>query len=221
MAAIIHGAKMWLSRGVLLRMAPFGYSWKHRVPQTLCRYEYDPDRTVENTLTVFSLENDDTVRQAINAWNAKHPETKIEYTVGMENAEQSGITEEDVVRQLNTQMLAGTSPDILILDGLSADSMIEQGMLQDLSTLADWSMVQENMLNAYCQDGAVYGIPMGYCAYLAGGRPDTVDDRLLTLDGLADAVEQMPDRKVIRPIAAFRSAVLSTSRYSINFIRQR
>ena len=37
------------------------------------------------------------------------------------------------------------------------------------------------------------GIPMGYCAYLAGGRPDTVDDRLLTLDGLADAVEQMPD----------------------------
>ena len=55
------------------------------------------------------------------------PKLKFEYTVGMENAEQSGITEEDVVRQLNTQMLAGTSPDILILDGLSADSMIEQG----------------------------------------------------------------------------------------------
>lgn len=195
---LMHGSDYTWGQNVVVKgcAAPDGTLWllmETSGAQTLCRYEYDPDRTVENTLTVFSLENDDTVRQAINAWNAKHPETKIEYTVGMENAEQSGITEEDVVRQLNTQMLAGTSPDILILDGLSADSMIEQGMLQDLSTLADWSMVQENMLNAYCQDGAVYGIPMGYCAYLAGGRPDTVDDRLLTLDGLADAVEQMPD----------------------------
>lgn len=158
--------------------------------QTLCRYVYDPAKTVENTLTVYSLEESALVRQAIAEWNNLHPETRFEYTVGMTNAEGTGATREDVIRQLNTELLAGTGPDLLILDGLAGDSLIRQGLLTDLTGLADWSAVRENVLAAYTREDGLYAVPMGMRAYIVGGRPDTVDDRLLSLSGITDAMEQ-------------------------------
>ena len=158
--------------------------------QTLCRYVYDPAKTVENTLTVYSLEESALVRQTIAEWNTLHPETRIEYTVGMTNAEGTGATREDVIRQLNTELLAGTGPDLLILDGLAGDSLIRQGLLTDLTGLADWSAVRENVRAAYAREDGLYAVPMGMRAYIVGGRPDTVDDRLLSLSGIADAMEE-------------------------------
>lgn len=160
--------------------------------QSLYRYVYDPDKTVENTLTVFSLEENGTVRQTIAAWNSLHPETQVEYTVGMAQADQTGVTREDVIRQLNTQLLAGSGPDVVILDGLSADSMIDQGMLADLSELGDWSGVRDNVLSSYRREEGLFAIPTGLCAYIAGGRPETVDQRIESLAGIADAMEAMP-----------------------------
>ena len=160
--------------------------------EQLYRYVYDSELTVERTLTIFSLEEDSTVRQTIAAWNTDHPETRIEYTVGMANADQTGITEEDVIRQINAELLAGGGPDLLILDGLSSDSLIEQGVLTDLSGLGDWSAVRSNLLSGFAKEDELYAVPTGFSACIAGGRPDQVDDRLLSLQGLADAVQAMP-----------------------------
>lgn len=158
--------------------------------QTLYRYVYDPDRTVENTLTIFSLEESALIRQTIAAWNALHPEIRVEYTVGMTSAEGTSATREDVIRQLNTRLLAGEGPDLLILDDLSANSMIRQGLLTDLTDLANWSNVRSNVLASYTREDGLYAIPAGMRAYITGGRPGTVDERLQTLDGIASAMEE-------------------------------
>ena len=44
-----------------------------------------------------------------------------------------GVTRTDALKTLNTEIMAGKGPDILILDGISAQTYVEQGMLEDLS----------------------------------------------------------------------------------------
>ena len=101
----------------------------------LLRYDYDPAlvRPETRTLTVYSLEENPTVRQAVSQCMLEHPELEVRYEVGM----QEGLEKEDVIKQLNTRLLAGEAPDVLILDGLPVDSLVEQGLLTDLSSLVD------------------------------------------------------------------------------------
>lgn len=101
----------------------------------LLRYDYDPDlvRPETRTLTVYSLEENPTVRQTVSQCMLEHPELEVEYEVGM----QEGLEKEDAIKQLNTRLLAGEAPDVLILDGLPVDSLVEQGLLADLSSLVD------------------------------------------------------------------------------------
>ena len=44
----------------------------------------------------------------------------VRYEVGMDG--EDGVTKEDAIRKLNTRILAGDGPDVIILDGLPVDS---------------------------------------------------------------------------------------------------
>ena len=52
----------------------------------------------------------------------------------------------DDIRTLNTELLGGNGADVLLLDGLSAESYIEKGILADLTDLADELTAQETYL---------------------------------------------------------------------------
>lgn len=99
----------------------------------LVRYVYDATiPTIPNErVTVYSLKDMDSVRQVISLYQTAHPEAYVEYVVGMDG--ESSITREDAIKNLNTQILAGEGPDVLVLDGLPIDSYKERGMLLDLS----------------------------------------------------------------------------------------
>lgn len=160
--------------------------------QGLARYEYDPNKKTQNTLTVFSMNGSSTLTQTIALWNQRHPETRIEHITGSSDAGPSAMTTDDVMRNLNAQLLAGDGPDLLILDGLPADALIRQGLLTDLSGLLELDAMRPNVRSAFERDGKLYGIPAGMNPYISGGEAEDVDDRILTLQGLADAVEAMP-----------------------------
>lgn len=164
-----------------------------REKQGLYRYEYDPEKTVENTLTIFSMQSDKTLTQTIALWNQRHPETQIEHIVGASDLEQGAMTEEDVIRRLNSQLLAGDGPDLLILDGLPAEALMRQGMLTDLTGQLELDDVRPNVLASFQRAGALYAVPTGINPCIAGGEEAQLDDRIRSLDGLADAVEEMPD----------------------------
>lgn len=153
--------------------------------QLLC-YDYDPDlvRPQTRTLTVYSLEENPTVRQTVSQCMLEYPELEVESEVGM----QEGLEKEDAIKQLNTRLLAGEAPDVLILDGLPVDSMVEQGLLADLSALVDTDGLYP-AARAGEQDGKLWYVAGRMKLPLllgAGYEPPE------SLDQLAQAVESGP-----------------------------
>lgn len=102
-------------------------------------YRYKFDSTVPSeaaaTLRVWSLEDHEMLRLAVRQYHREHPEVDVALEIAL--PEGTGQTAEDAVRALNTELLNGQGPDVLILDGLPAESLAKNGMLADLSGLVD------------------------------------------------------------------------------------
>lgn len=75
----------------------------------------------------------------------------------------NGLTAEDAVKALNTEIMAGKGPDVLCLDGLPLDSYLSKGMLADLSDTLKAAEEKEEFFNnitrAFEKDGKIYAIP--------------------------------------------------------------
>ena len=131
---------------------------------TIRLVRYYLDKTIptlpDTELTIFSLRDNATVRQAIGEFQRANPSVRVNLRVGM--SEGSSVTVEDIVRTLNTEILAGKGPDLLLLDGLPVEDYIEKGVLRDLTSLVDEikgeSNLLENLLGAYSYDGRIYGL---------------------------------------------------------------
>ena len=118
----------------------------------LYRYRFDetlPAASAEG-LEVWSLQESPTVRAAITALRAKRPDLTVNYTVAGE-----GLDADDQARTLVAQLLAGSGPDVLILDGLDWQSFADKGVLSDLTQLAG----QVDFLDALAPAGTVYTLP--------------------------------------------------------------
>jgi hypothetical protein len=57
---------------------------------------------------VFSLHEEGIVQQAVVAFNRMQSEVSVEYTVAMNQS--TGGTEQDYIKALNTELLAGKGP---------------------------------------------------------------------------------------------------------------
>ncbi|MEG1524820.1 MAG: extracellular solute-binding protein [Clostridia bacterium] len=149
------------------------------------RYFFDSEaaQTADIELNVFSLHASEPVQQAVVAFNRAHSEIRINYTVAME---QGGAgTEQDYAKALNTELLAGTGPDVLILDGLPIDSYTEKDVLLDLSTIVDGAEpVLPQIRRAYEQDGHLYTMPLGFGMLMALAK-DGAETAFTSLETLA------------------------------------
>lgn len=165
-------------------------------------YRDDIPAVPEDRLAVYSLEDDDTVRLAIAKYQTDHPEAFIEYEIGIE--EGSAVTREDAVKNLNTRMMSGEGPDILIMDGLPIDSYVERGLLLDINSYVDEinanSPLMPGVLNSFSKDGHIYMLPASFQISVLVGDADTVNG-IGDLDGLAKVVEDIkrenPEKEVI------------------------
>ena len=125
-------------------------------------YVYDPDiPTVPGeVLSVYALEDNEMMRQAINLYQTQHPDVYIEFTCGMGD---NSVTREDALKTLNTKIIAGEGPDIMILDNMPIDSYIEKGLLLDLSSIIDSlsgdAELFGNIVDAMKKDGQLYAVP--------------------------------------------------------------
>lgn len=112
-------------------------------------------------ITLYALEDNETLRQAINLYQIRNPEVYIEYEVGMDGG--SSVTKEDAIKSLNTKIMAGKGPDVLLLDNMPLDSYLEKGLLLDLSPMLDEISQEDgifdNITEAMEKDGKVYAMP--------------------------------------------------------------
>lgn len=160
----------------------------------LIRFTYDqniPSVPVVQ-LTVYSLKNNETVRQAINQYQTMNPEVYVDYEIGMGG--DNSVTREDAMKSLNTRIMAGDGPDLFVLDDMPVDSYIEKGVLQDMSPLME-SMSGEdelfgNIVDAFRTEDRIYMLPCEVQLPAVLGRQSDLAG-ITDLKETADAVERM------------------------------
>ena len=83
-------------------------------------YRYDPDIPTVPTqeLNIWSLRDNKTVRQAAGLFQLQNPDVRVTLETAL--SPDSAMTAADALRALNTRLLGGGGPDLLILDGISA-----------------------------------------------------------------------------------------------------
>jgi len=130
----------------------------------LYRYVWDENATVnpDKVLSIWSLEENNFVRAAIAELRKKHPDSYVTYEVAL--AEANAVSASDAIRTLNTQLLNGSGPDVIILDGCPVDSYANRGMLLDMSGSVDTGEMFGSLLDAYLGNGKLFCLPVQFMA---------------------------------------------------------
>lgn len=147
----------------------------------------------EGCLRVYSLYEDGNIRQAVSAFRKKHPELSIRYEVGVQPG--YGMTEEDALRNLSTELSAGTGPDILVMDDLPIGSYAEKGVLEDLASLRKTMPEEEYFLpviDGFASEAGQYVMPLAFAVPALGGDAEKIQamGEIQSLQQLAQELEK-------------------------------
>lgn len=162
----------------------------------LLRYVYDEELPAqpEHELVVYSLEENDVMDKIIFDFQSSHPEVLVEYEVGM--AESTAKEEADAISNLNTEIMAGNGPDILLLNGLPWESYGEKGILADLRGDLDTYISGEkgfaNLFQAYQTGGAQSAAPICFKVPVLIGTKDDISS-VDSPQELLETVERIED----------------------------
>lgn len=143
-------------------------------------------------LTLYTLYENKMLRQEVNAILQENPGYSVAIEVGVTG--ENGITREDALKTLNTEILAGNGPDLILLDGMPVKSYIEKGMLADLSEVLEEVDKEEglyrNITNVYEADGAVMAVPARFAMPLLVGKTEDIAE-ITDLETLVSQVEAL------------------------------
>lgn len=162
-------------------------------------YAYDPEALAvpDRQLSVYSLYDNITVRQAVYAFRRKHQDVYVKVVNALSGGD--GVTEDDAIRNLNTEILAGKGPDVILMDGLPIDSYVEKGMLVELDELLAQVQTEgsfyTNILESCQTGGKIYTVPIRFSVPLVVGDSDAIS-KITDLGALADVVEKLAEGDV-------------------------
>lgn len=95
-------------------------------------------------LTVYSLRETGWIRYAGQLYQKEHPDTLVRYETGMDG--DNAVSKEDALKNLNTRLLAGDVPDVIVLDEMDIEQYADKGVLREL----------DDILQPYLDDGILY-----------------------------------------------------------------
>ena len=144
----------------------------------------EKDRKKE--ITIYSLYENEEIRKGILLYKDKNKDMDIKYEVGIED--KSGITKDDAVKTLNSELLSGKGPDIIFLDNLTQDYYIEKEIISDISDIVDNNKdkILSNVINKSTKDKKIYTLPLRIrIPKVVGKSLDGIDD----LESLTKSIE--------------------------------
>lgn len=183
--------------------------------QRVYRYHYDETLPThaETTLTIWSLQDSATTRAAINEYKQAHPEVDVTFTIAASDEAQDETTaRNDALTQLNTQLLAGEGPDLMILDGVQYENYAKKGMLADFSDALPLEDLQKNLTDPFIVDGKVYVMPARFNVPVIIGDEGSLDG-ITDLTTMKQAILEAP----ARPAADGSEALSDEERYALRF----
>ncbi|NLS84003.1 MAG: extracellular solute-binding protein [Ruminococcaceae bacterium] len=157
----------------------------------LYRYRFDTalPAVAEKSITVWSLRDMPTVRAALSTFLLANKDVDVNYEVALPAGETS-LSADDIIRTLNTEILAGEGPDVIIFDGVDYQSYIDKGLLADLPTIVDKTALGAMLPTVtapFYKGESAYVLPMRFGIPCIFGSAATLD-ALTTPQALADAV---------------------------------
>lgn len=161
--------------------------------EKMARFVYDPNvpSRPNEKMTVWSLEDEAVIRQAISQYQKENPAVYVEYEIGLAG---NSMTREDAIKNLNTRTMAGKGPDVFVLDNMPVSSYIEKGILMDLAPTLDGMSGEEavfpNVVDAFRKDGKVYSVPCEMQLPYVLGRNSDIRE-MTGLSDIAGAAEEM------------------------------
>lgn len=164
------------------------------VSAKLMNYVYDTEvgAVPSKELTIYTLEDNQNIRQAITQFQRIYPDYYIKLEIGMGGDD--AMTVSDALRALNTDILGGTGPDILLLDGMPVDSYIEKGLLYDLGeaieTIAAENNFFEKVLYMNKTGEGFYAVPTRFSIPVIAGLSENLS-RITGLNTLSAATEAL------------------------------
>lgn len=176
----------------------------------LLRYVYSKDTPAvpSNEIKAYTLRDNPEIRQAIALFQKKYPDTCVTLEVGLTGND--AVNTSDALRTLNTNILAGNGPDLLLLDGMPIQSYIEKGILADLGNVLDPLSAEEgfieNIKNTYESDGKIYAVPTRFQIPAIQSGKETVD-AAKDLKSLVDQAEKIKGQNSNTRILAQLSSV--------------
>lgn len=95
-------------------------------------------------LTVYSLEEIGWIRYAGQLFQKEHPDVLVRYETGMDG--DNAVSREDALKNLNTRLLAGDVPDVIVMDNMDIEQYADKGVLREL----------DDILQPYLDAGLLY-----------------------------------------------------------------
>lgn len=124
-------------------------------------YSEDTPAKPDKELKVYSLYEDNSIRQAVGGFQKEHADVYVHYEAALSG--EDGMTVSDALKTLTTEIMAGKGPDVLVLDGMPIETYAEKGILRDLS-----SVIEENRRNILKMCGTHTEIKKNYARCLQG-----------------------------------------------------
>lgn len=137
-------------------------------------------------LKVYSLYENDRIRELANTYNSKQSKVHVKYECDI--TAENWISVNDAISRLNTRLAAGEGPDVILLDGLNEKAYIEQGLLCDVSDVLDKKDHYTNLALPYTREKYVYAIPLQFHLMTIHAEDD-VTKSIGTLEELAGSLE--------------------------------
>lgn len=169
----------------------------------LIRYTFDPEApsVPEKEVTVYSLYDNQMMRQAITKFQKENPDVYVNFDIGITGTD--AMTESDAIKNLNTNIMAGEGPDVLFLDGMPINSYMEKGLLADISdVIQEVSAADglfENIAGTYQQDGKITAVPLNFSVPVMLGTKEALTGAT-DLNNFAQWIvrlkEERPDQNV-------------------------
>lgn len=154
-------------------------------------YEIEAKSVPEQELEVYSLYDNQYVRQVIAEFMKGNSDVNVKYEIGISS--NGTITIEDALKNLNTRVLAKEGPDIIIMDGINIDTYIKKGMLEDListlETIEKRDGILENIKNNYKEGNSIYAIPAKFSVPMLVSSKDNLA-KITNLESIADLMEK-------------------------------
>ena len=154
--------------------------------------ENQEDKSNQSTsLEIYSLKENFMVRNSLALFRRTHADIPVTYTVG--HTGEDGVSVSDAIRKLNTEIMAGKGPDIIILDNLPIEEYISKGILEPITDVIKNKKEELffNIIEGCNSNSEIYAVPTTFRIPLVIGNTSVP-----SLSNPSEMVQQMTEENV-------------------------